>query len=199
MNRQSLFALVVVAITMCPGGSAAGQAAPKPQPRPHGTRIAVEPSRVVVDDGDTVVIKWGPADEESVRILGIDTPETRHLEHDIPYDQPFGLEALAFARGAFAAATDIQLVRASTMDPYGRSLGYLYVNARNYSVMVVNARLAYESVSQFGDNGLPKDAAEVLAAAKLAGPLPFEPPYVFRRRMADVSRFMKANGTYPKQ
>ncbi len=42
---------------------------------------------------------------EIVRILGIDTPEMRRLEHNLPYDQPFGPEAKAFAQGAFAAAT----------------------------------------------------------------------------------------------
>jgi len=192
-------AVLCVTVALCWGASAIAQQPPAPQKRPHGTRIAVDPARIVVDDGDTVLIRWGAKDEERVRILGIDTPETRHLEHDIPYDQPQGPEALAFARGAFAAASDIQLLRASTADPYGRSLGYLFLNARNYSTLVVRSRLAYESISQFGDNGFPVEAAEVLAAAKAAGPLPFEPPHVFRRRMGALSRAMKANGIYPKQ
>jgi hypothetical protein len=37
----------------------------------------------------------------------------------------------------------------------------------------------------------------VLAAAKRAGPLPFEPPGAFRARMRDVSRWMKERGLYP--
>src|SRR5262245_42836755 len=32
--------------------------APSPQRRPHGTRVTVDPSRVVVDDGDTAIIQW---------------------------------------------------------------------------------------------------------------------------------------------
>ena len=63
--------------------------------------------------------------------------------------------------------------------------------------MVVSARLAEESVTRYGDNGLPQEAAEVLAAAKKAGPLPFESPGAFRGRMRDVSRWMKENGLYP--
>jgi endonuclease YncB( thermonuclease family) len=152
-----------------------------------------------VDDGDTVVVRWSRDDHETVRILGIDTPETRHLEHDIPYAQAFGPEARAFARGAFAAATRVELLRSRTVDPFGRTLGYLFLNGRNYSALVVRARLAAESVTFYGDNGLPNEAAEVLAAAKAAGPLPFEPPHAFRARMRDVSKWMKEGGLEAEQ
>jgi endonuclease YncB( thermonuclease family) len=171
---------------------------PSPQPRPHTARVAVDPALVRVDDGDTVVIRWSATDAETVRILGIDTPETRHVEHDLPYDQPFGPEAQAFARGAFAAADRIELRRATTLDPFGRSLAYLWIDGRNYSVLVVAARLAEESVTRYGDNGLPQDAAEVLGAARRAGPLPFESPGAFRARLREVSRWMKEQGIYPQ-
>ena len=170
------------------------QPSPKPQTRPHSQRIPVDLAKIAVDDGDTVSIRWGKDDVENVRILGIDTPETRHLEHNLPYAQDFGPEARGFALGAFAVATEAQLLRAGTVDPYGRTLGYLFLNGRNYSVLVVKARLAAESVSHYGDNGFPKEAAEVLAAAKAAGPVPFEPPFQFRARMRDVTGWMKQQG-----
>lgn len=173
--------------------------APSPQPRPHGTRVAVDPARVVVDDGDTVVVRWSKDDAETVRILGIDTPETRHLEHNLPYAQPFGAEARGFAQGAFAAATAVELLRCPTLDPFGRTLGYLFLNGRNYSVLAIRARYSAETVSFYGDNGLPREAAEVLAAAKDAGPLPFEPPHVFRGRMRDLTRWMKDHGVDAEQ
>jgi micrococcal nuclease len=170
-----------------------------PQPRPHGERVSVDPSLIEVDDGDTVVVHWSKDDAETVRILGIDTAETRHVEHDIPYAQPFGPEGRAFAAGAFATARKVELLRAATLDPYGRTLGYLFVDDRNYSVLVVQARLAYESVTFYGDNGFPEEAAAVLAAAKAAGPLPFEPPHLYRARMRDVAAWMKKHGKYPEQ
>jgi endonuclease YncB( thermonuclease family) len=163
----------------------------KPQTRPHGSPILVEPALITVDDGDTVTIRWGEKDEEIVRILGIDTPETRHDEHGIPLDQAFGPEARTFAQGAFAVATDVSLIRADKLDPYDRTLGYLILNGKNYSVLVINARLAEESVSHYGDNGLPVLAAEVMSAAKLAGPLPFESPHAYRRRMRALSDWMR--------
>lgn len=172
---------------------------PKPQPRPHGARVAVDPGRIEVDDGDSVMIRWGKDDVETVRILGIDTPETRHIEHNLPYAQAFGPEARGFALGALALAGKAELLRASTLDPYGRTLGYLFLNGRNYSVLVVAARFAEESVSRYGDNGFPAEAAEVMAAAKAAGPLPFESPGIYRSRMRDVTKWMKEHGQYPEQ
>ncbi len=194
----------VALLAVLASGHALGQARaprpePKPQTRPHSTRVAADPARILVDDGDTVVVRWSRDDLETVRILGIDSPETRHVEHDIPYAQPFGPEARAFAQGAFATATTVELLRARTLDPYGRTLGYLFLNGRNYSVLVVQARLAAESVTFYGDNGLPREAAEVLAAASSAGPLPFEPPHVFRSRMRDVSQWMKGKGLEAEQ
>jgi micrococcal nuclease len=179
-----------------PAGPRSAEPRPQasPQPRRYGVRVAVDPARVVVDDGDTVVIRWPGEEAETVRVLGIDTPETRHLEHNLPYAQPFGPEARGFAQGAFAAATQVELLRAATLDPYGRSLAYLFINGRNYSVLVIRARYSGETVSFYGDNGLPREAAEVVAAAREAGPLPFEPPHVFRARMRELVKWMKEHG-----
>jgi endonuclease YncB( thermonuclease family) len=121
----------------------------------------------------------------------------RHVEHNLPYAQPFGDEARAFARGAFAAGTRIELLRAAMLDPFGRTLGYLFIDGRNYSTMIVDARLAAESISHYGDNGFPAEAAQVMAAAKAQGPLAFEPPHVYRARMRELSNWMKARGIYP--
>ena len=192
-------ALAVPGPAQAPAPRPGAEAPPKPQPRPHGTRLPVDPAKVRVDDGDTVVVEWSKGDSEIVRILGIDTPETRHVQHNLPYPQDFGPEARGFALGAFGAATSVEILRAATLDPYGRTLGYLFVNGRNYSVLVVAARLAAETVGHYGDNGFPKEAADVVAAAKAAGPVPFEPPYQFRARMRDVSAFLQQQGASPEK
>jgi 5'-nucleotidase (lipoprotein e(P4) family) len=150
-----------------------------------------------MDDGDTVSIRWSTADLETVRILGIDAPEIRHVEHDLPYDQPFGRDAAAFARARFARAMHVDILRAATLDPFGRTLAYLFIDGRNYSLEILEARLAVESVSVFGDNGFPVEAAAVLAAAKKAGPVAFEPPHLYRGRMRSVTAWLKQHGTYP--
>jgi endonuclease YncB( thermonuclease family) len=182
-----------------PQPAAPARKPPKPQPRPHSVRVAIDPQQVQVDDGDTIEIRWGAGEVEEVRILGIDCPETRHLPHDIPFSQPFGEEARAFALGAFSNAAKVELLRASMLDPYDRTLAYVFLSGRNYSVLIVNARLAEESITAFGDNGFPKEAAIVVQAAKQAGPLPFEPPFQYRNRMRKVSEWMKGKGIYPAQ
>jgi hypothetical protein len=126
-------------------------------------------------------------------------PAPKPQPHDLPYAEPFGPEARGFAQGAFAAATRVELLRSAALDPYGRTLGYLFVDGKNYSVLVVRARYSAETVSFYGDNGLPEPAAEVVAAARDAGPLPFEPPHVFRARMRDLSRWMKERGVEAEQ
>ena len=208
MTARCLHTIAVFIVAGCVSSSHAFQTAqppavkpaPTPQPRPHSVRVSVDPRLVQVDDGDTVLIRWPKEQEgETVRLLGIDCPETRHLEHDIPYDQMFGVDARAFMRGVVAGAARAEIMRASTLDPYGRTLGYLFVEGRNASVLVIEARLAYESVTQFGDNGFPAEAAAVKTASAKAGPLPFEPPYQFRARMREVAKWMKGQGIYPER
>jgi micrococcal nuclease len=176
----------------------AGRPAAKPQTRPSGERVKVDPSTITVEDGDGVIIRWNAQDSEIIRILGIDTPEVRRLEHNLPYDQPFGPEARAFAQGAFAAATEVELIRSPTLDPYDRTLAYLFINGKNYSVLAIRAHYTTETVSYYGDNGLPRESAEVLAAAKSMPPLPFEPPHLYRARMRTVTESLKSQGLYPK-
>lgn len=208
MRRVSLsLALSLVPLLAWPGLAAAppspapppaqARPQPSPQPRAHGRRVELDPRQVSVDDGDTVFVRWGQGDEETVRILGIDTPETRHPEHGLPMAQPFGPEARAFAQGAFATATRVELLRSATLDPYGRTLGYLFLNGQNYSLLVLRARLAEESVTRYGDNGLPQEAAEVLKAAAEQGPLPFESPDTFRRRWREVGKAWQQRGEQP--
>jgi micrococcal nuclease len=176
-----------------------GQRPPaKAQPRPHGERVKVDPSAITVEDGDGIVIRWNDRDSEIIRILGIDTPEVRRLEHNLPYDQPFGPEARAFAQGAFAAATEVELLRSPTLDPYDRTLAYAFINGRNYSVLAIRAGYSTETVSFYGENGLPRESAEVVAAAKSAPPLPFEPPHQFRARMRTLAESLKSRGLYPR-
>jgi endonuclease YncB( thermonuclease family) len=167
------------------------------QTRPHGVRVSVPVDAVRIDDGDTIVITWSEAQAETVRVLGIDAPETRHVEHDIPFDQPFGPEAVAFARGVFSVAESVELVRAATLDPYGRTLGYVFVNGKNLSVLMLAAHVAVETVSVFGDNGLAEPAAACLDAASAAGPVPFESPHLYRKRMREIAQRMRADGRLP--
>jgi micrococcal nuclease len=147
-------------------------AEPRAQSRLHGTRITVRSATIRIMDGDTAEIHWSRADVETVRVLGIDTPELfgrRHGAADWNGSLPLsarGAEARGFARGAFASAPRIELLRSTRLDRYRRTLGYFFLGGRNYSVMVLEAGLARETISEFGDNGFPAEARAVLDAAQ---------------------------------
>ena len=164
------------------------------QTRKHSKRVKVKKKLIEVDDGDTVMIAWPNGDKERIRLLGIDTPETAHPEHNLPIAQSYGEEATTFAQGAFASATRIELLRSSELDPFGRTLGYIFLNGENYSLMVLGAKLAVENVSRFGDNGFPKEAAKIERLAKKVGPMPFENPSDFRKRMRKYSKWLNKQG-----
>jgi endonuclease YncB( thermonuclease family) len=197
MTRRIGSALGLALCLLTLSAPAIRAADPKSQARAHGSRVEVPADRIRVDDGDTVTIEWPDGDVEVVRILGIDSPETQHVEHNLPYDQSFGREAAGFARGAFAVATKVELLRASMEDPFERTLGYVFLNGRNYSELILRARLAEESVTRYGDNGLPAEAETCLRAAREAGPLPFESPGAYRKRMREVTNWMRAQGLLP--
>lgn len=188
LSKYQPLVIFLVALTLLAAAFSVQAAEKKDltQTRPHGKKVTVALEYIDVSDGDTVNINWPDEEKERIRILGIDTPEVAHPHYGQYQGQPFGSEAAAFAAGAFAAASKVELLRAAETDHYGRTLGYLFINGRNYSVMVIQARYSAETVTHYGDNGFPEVAEEVLAASREVGPVPFEAPYKFRRRMREL-------------
>ena len=78
---------------------------------------------VEVIDGDTVVLSFDGR-EESVRLIGVDTPETRHPARPV---ECFGPEATTFARSLMPEGSLVRVERdIEHRDDYGRLLGYVY-------------------------------------------------------------------------
>lgn len=181
------FASTLLLVFLLAAAALASSAAPS-------DRVPVPIDLIDVGDGDTVTIHWPDRDAERIRILGIDTPEVAHPGMGWYDDQPYGREASAFAKGVFAMAESVELLRAGEPDRYGRTLGYVFVNGRNFSVLMIEAGLAVETVNHYGDNGLPGEAAAVLEAAGKVGPVAFDEPYKFRRRMREMKEWREKNG-----
>lgn len=102
-------------------GACAGRSAP-PQPAPASGRIpaGVEVRVEHVVDGDTFVVSGG----ERVRLIGVDTPETRDPRRPVGC---FGKEASAFTASLLPRGTQVRLVGdAEQRDRYGRLLAYAY-------------------------------------------------------------------------
>ena len=166
-----------------PGGGRGGEVE-----RRTRVRVVVDPGTVWVDDGDTIRISWPDAPAERVRVLGIDAPEVANPRYPEHKEQPYGAEAKAFARKFILGAGRLELLRAPKPDRYGRTLGYLFVDGVNYSVLAVANHMAESTVDRFGDNGFPEEAAQVREAARRAGPPPFESPVEFRDRTMGRNR-----------
>jgi len=71
--RASGIWLVLSVAALSPARAA--DVSPPPQPRPHGIRVPVPVEAVRVDDGDTIVVAWGPGEAENVRTTDSETPE----------------------------------------------------------------------------------------------------------------------------
>jgi micrococcal nuclease len=90
-----------------------------------------------VVDGDTIRIVAAGGRSERVRLIGIDTPETKDPRRPV---QCFGKEASAFTSRVLPRSTRIRLVRdVEGRDRYGRLLAYIY---RARDGLFVNLALA---------------------------------------------------------
>jgi len=125
-------------------------------------------------------------------------PRDAPPEHNLPYAQSFGPEARAFAQGAFAVATEAQLVRSPTLDKLRPHPGLPLPERAQLLGPRVAARFSAETVTFYGDNGLPAEARGP-RRGEVGGPVPFEPPHAFRARMRDVSKWMKEKGLEVEQ
>ncbi len=77
-----------------------------------------------VVDGDTIDVRIGGRDER-VRLIGIDTPETKKPNSPI---ECFGPEASAFTAALLPVGTHVRIERDIVgRDDYGRLLGYVHL------------------------------------------------------------------------
>jgi endonuclease YncB( thermonuclease family) len=138
--------------------------------------VVVDVSQIEFDDGDTFMYR-----DESIRVLGIDTPEVAEPDVGIFEDQPYGRAA--------AESTYVLITRAHRVeiaydgrDKYERRLAHVFVDGELLGVLLLQMGLAYETVSHYGDNGFPDLADRILRAAHDGPKPPFEPPYQWRRK-----------------
>ncbi|MBA7656341.1 hypothetical protein ES703_64265 [subsurface metagenome] len=129
-----------------------------------------------VEDGDTIVYKG-----IHMRFLGVDAPEVRNTEIGFYIDQPYGRKAKKFTRMEIKKAKRVTYMP-DGYDIYNRLLVHVLVDGFPLSLKIVEEGLGYETVSAFGDNGFPEIAQQILKASKLHPDLPFENPYLWRRK-----------------
>lgn len=83
-----------------------------------------------VADGDTVTVRYKNGDNATVRLIGIDTPETHHPTKPVGC---FGPEAEVFTRSALDGK-DVELeFDVQRYDKYGRTLAYVYLGGNRFN------------------------------------------------------------------
>ncbi len=98
-------------------------------------------TRVV--DGDTLIVACGERQSEKIRLIGVDTPETKHPTKPVQY---FGREASAFTKkmcqGKEAKLEFDQAYAAKKhRGVYGRLLAYVYIKKPDGTWFDLNAEL----------------------------------------------------------
>ncbi len=95
-----------------------------------------------VVDGDTLDLIINNK-EERVRLLLVDTPETKHPSKPV---QPFGPEASQFAKDTLEGKEVTIELDISERDKYGRLLAYVWIDGKMFNEMLLEqglARVAY--------------------------------------------------------
>lgn len=100
-----------------------------------------------VVDGDTLKIDWS-GKEESLRLIGVDTPETVHPTKPV---QEGGVEASDYSKSSLTGATVFVEVDVQERDQYGRLLGYVYLSdGTQYNAKLVSE--GYAKIATFPPN-----------------------------------------------
>jgi len=95
-----------------------------------------------VVDGDTLKVTLEER-EETIRLLLVDTPETKHPSKPV---QPFGPEASDFAKDRLEGEKVGIEIDVSERDKYGRLLAYVWIGDQMFNEMLLEeglARVAY--------------------------------------------------------
>ncbi len=92
-----------------------------------------------VIDGDTIVVAFAGGSSDTIRLLGVDTPETHHPTKPV---QCFGPEAEAFARKRLEG----RIVRleddVERRDIYGRRLSYVHLDGKRFNDVLLRRGFA---------------------------------------------------------
>lgn len=96
-----------------------------------------------VVDGDTMDIQFENGKEERVRLVLVDTPETKHPTKPV---QPFGPEASAFTKEMLAGKNVQVELDVQERDQYGRILAYVYIDGKMFNELLLEKGLARVAV-----------------------------------------------------
>jgi micrococcal nuclease len=116
---------------------ASASSAPEVASGDHDASVTV--SRVV--DGDTIEVSPAVGGIDEVRLIGIDTPETKDPAEGI---EPYGPEASAFATDELSGQSVDLEFDVEREDQYGRLLAYVYVGGEMFNEVLLEEGYAQD-------------------------------------------------------
>lgn len=149
------------------------QATISPTPDPNEGRDKVQCIRVV--DGDTIYVRNEDGEEIGVRLLGVDTPETKHPTKPVEY---YGPEASTHTERRLSGRTLWLDYEKNRIDKYGRTLAYVFFeNGTLFNLELVRYGFAklYDDAKGLKYQSVFKEALELAKNEKLglwAEPMP---------------------------
>ena len=135
----------VVALSGCGAGSSAPPSTSlAPQGPPRIPSLGDEAQVARVTDGDTIRVRLVGADETSVRLIGVDTPERARPNTPV---ECFAEEAARYLAGLLPVGERVRLVYdVEHTDRYGRTLAYVYRLSDGLFVNLALALAGYAEV-----------------------------------------------------
>lgn len=95
-----------------------------------------------VVDGDTIDVQF-EGSEERIRLILVDTPETKHPQKGV---QPFGPEASEFTTSRLSGKDVTLELGIEERDRYGRLLAYVFLNGENFNERLLSEGLGRVAV-----------------------------------------------------
>lgn len=153
-SPNSVIGVVMIGLTLAACGA-------------NGLNEPGPPTVVEVIDGDTVIIDFD-GDHETVRLLGVDTPETVDPNRPV---QCFGPEASQFLRSTLLPGSTVEVMRdVEARDRFGRLLVYLRRTSEETLINIELVRNGYGDVSIYDPNVAFREELEhALATAQTSG------------------------------
>jgi micrococcal nuclease len=99
-------------------------------------------------DGDTIVVRFADGHDDTVRLLGVDTPETHHPNRPV---ECFGPEASDYTHSRLHGRTVTLERDAQARDDYGRVLAYVEIDGQRFNDELL--RLGYARLLIIPPNG----------------------------------------------
>lgn len=90
-------------------------------------------------DGDTYVLEDRKGSKKKIRIIGADTPETKHPSKG---KEPFGKEATFFAKKHLLGKSVRLKFEKSKKDRYGRILAHVFLDSIHFNKMLIDSGYA---------------------------------------------------------